>query len=103
MPIVTALHTILARPSLPQRRVIEEIAEISRRLMVMSRLGATTVSDVYDIALDRIDVIPPGIPNGVSLRHDAVARRRHARVYYGAADTRIGIATANLARHRVAR
>ncbi len=62
MPIVTTLHTILARPSLPQRRVIEEIAEASQRLVVMSSLGATTLADVYGIAPDRIDVIPHGIP-----------------------------------------
>jgi glycosyltransferase involved in cell wall biosynthesis len=62
MPIVTTLHTILARPSLPQRRVIDEIAETSRRLVVMSSLGAATLADVYGIAADRIDVIPHGIP-----------------------------------------
>jgi glycosyltransferase involved in cell wall biosynthesis len=62
MPIVTTLHTILARPSLPQRRVIEEIAETSQRLVVMSSLGASTLADVYGIAPDRIDVIPHGIP-----------------------------------------
>ena len=62
MPIVTTLHTILARPSLPQRRVIDEIAEISQRLVVMSSLGASTLADVYSIAPDRIDVIPHGIP-----------------------------------------
>jgi hypothetical protein len=56
------LHTILARPSLPQRRVIDEIAETSQRLVVMSSLGASTLADVYGIAPDRIDVIPHGIP-----------------------------------------
>jgi glycosyltransferase involved in cell wall biosynthesis len=62
MPIVTTLHTILAKPSLPQRRVIEEVAEISQRLVVMSSLGATTLADVYGVPADRIDVIPHGIP-----------------------------------------
>jgi glycosyltransferase involved in cell wall biosynthesis len=62
MPVVTTLHTILAKPSLPQRRVIDEIAEISQRLVVMSSLAATTLADVYGVAEDRIDVIPHGIP-----------------------------------------
>ena len=62
MPIVTTLHTILAQPSLPQRRIIDEIAETSQRLVVMSSLGATTLADVYSIPPDRIDVIPHGIP-----------------------------------------
>jgi glycosyltransferase involved in cell wall biosynthesis len=62
MPVVTTLHTILGRPSLPQRRVIEEIAQISRRLVVMSALGASTLREVYGVDADKIDVIPHGIP-----------------------------------------
>ncbi len=62
MPVVTTLHTILARPSLPQRRVIEEIAQISKRVVVMSALSATTLADVYGVAAEKIDVIPYGIP-----------------------------------------
>jgi len=36
MPIVTTLHTILARPDAEQRRVMDEIIRRSERLVVMS-------------------------------------------------------------------
>src|ERR1051325_10826951 len=40
MPIVTTLHTILSEPSAPQRAVLEELARLSERLIVMSESGA---------------------------------------------------------------
>ena len=40
MPIVTTLHTILREPDPDQRRVLEEVAALSDRLVVMSERGA---------------------------------------------------------------
>src|SRR5436190_17145071 len=40
MPIVTTLHTILADPNPSQRMVIDELAHLSERLVVMSESGA---------------------------------------------------------------
>jgi hypothetical protein len=40
MPIVTTLHTILVSPSPDQRMVLEEVAALSDRLVVMSERGA---------------------------------------------------------------
>ena len=40
VPIVTTLHTILREPDLHQRRVLEEVAALSDRLVVMSKRGA---------------------------------------------------------------
>ena len=39
MPIVTTLHTILSEPTVEQRRVMDEIARLSSRLIVMSHCG----------------------------------------------------------------
>ena len=63
MPIVTTLHTILHDPDAHQRRVLEEVAALSDRLVVMSERGATFLRDVYRVAPDKIDVIPHGIPD----------------------------------------
>ena len=77
MPIVTTLHTILAAPSLPQRRVMDEIAQLSERLVVMSAHGAELLRDVYGVAARQIDVIPHGIPQvPAGAREQAPARRR---------------------------
>ena len=63
MPIVTTLHTVLSVPSPAQRTVIDELAELSDRLVVMSTSGAELLRRVHGISDDRIDLIPHGIPH----------------------------------------
>ncbi|GMV19174.1 MAG: hypothetical protein AMXMBFR56_73980 [Polyangiaceae bacterium] len=62
MPIVTTLHTILARPDAAQREVMTELCRISERLVVMSTHGQKLLRDVYGIPERKIDWIPHGIP-----------------------------------------
>jgi glycosyltransferase involved in cell wall biosynthesis len=62
MPIVTTLHTILSEPNPSQRMVLDELARLSERLVVMSASGAELLGRVHAIADDRIDLIPHGIP-----------------------------------------
>ncbi len=63
MPIVTTLHTILADPDADQRRVLEEVAKLSDRLVVMSQRGKEFLSSIYHVSPDKIDFIPHGIPD----------------------------------------
>jgi glycosyltransferase involved in cell wall biosynthesis len=62
MPIVTTLHTILSEPNPSQRAVLEELARLSERLIVMSEAGANLLKRVHGIRADQIDLIPHGIP-----------------------------------------
>lgn len=63
MPVVTTLHTVLREPSPLQRRVLEEIAHRSDRLIVMSQRGAEFLQEIYGVPAEKIDVIPHGIPD----------------------------------------
>ena len=63
MPIVTTLHTILHDPDPDQRRVLEEVAALSDRLVVMSERGAEFLHEVYGVLPEKIDLIPHGIPD----------------------------------------
>jgi glycosyltransferase involved in cell wall biosynthesis len=63
MPIVTTLHTILREPDAHQRRVLEEVAALSDRLVVMSKRGAEFLEEIYHVAAAKIDLIPHGIPD----------------------------------------
>ena len=62
MPIVTTLHTILSEPNPSQRAVLEELARLSERLIVMSESGVELLTQVHGIHADQIDLIPHGIP-----------------------------------------
>lgn len=63
IPIVTTLHTVLSAPNPAQRAVIDELARVSDRLVVMSTSGADLLKRVHGIADDQIDLIPHGIPD----------------------------------------
>jgi glycosyltransferase involved in cell wall biosynthesis len=63
MPIVTTLHTVLSAPNPAQRAVMDELARLSARLVVMSVSGADLLMRVHGISADQIDLIPHGIPH----------------------------------------
>ncbi len=63
MPVVTTLHTILRDPSPEQRRVLEKVAALSDRLVVMSERGVEFLKKVYKVSPNKIDFIPHGIPD----------------------------------------
>ncbi|MFN2126750.1 MAG: glycosyltransferase family 4 protein, partial [Anaerolineales bacterium] len=63
MPIVTTLHTVLKNPAPDQRRVLEEVAALSDRLVVMSERGSEFLRDIYHVPLEKVDFIPHGIPD----------------------------------------
>lgn len=73
MPIVTTFHTILAEPNPMQRRVMDELAGLSERLVVMSAHGGTLLESVHGVPARKIDLIPHGIPE-VPLSHDSKDR-----------------------------
>jgi glycosyltransferase involved in cell wall biosynthesis len=61
MPLVTTLHTVLREPNPDQRGVLEEIAQLSDRIVVMSELAAQMLRDIYSVPGVKIDVIPHGV------------------------------------------
>lgn len=63
MPVVTTLHTVLAKPNPEQKKVMEELISRSDRLVVMAKKGAEILRETYGVADSKIDVIPHGIPD----------------------------------------
>jgi glycosyltransferase involved in cell wall biosynthesis len=63
MPFATTLHTVLRDPNPDQRTVLEEIAALSDRLIVMSQHSAEILQEVFHVPIDKIDLIPHGIPD----------------------------------------
>lgn len=63
IPIATTLHTVLRDPNPDQRIVMEEIAALSDRMIVMSQHSAEILEEVFRVPADKIDLIPHGIPD----------------------------------------
>jgi glycosyltransferase involved in cell wall biosynthesis len=62
-PVVTTLHTVLRTPNADQRHVMQELAARSTRLVVMTERAQTILQEVYQVPVDKIDLIPHGIPD----------------------------------------
>jgi glycosyltransferase involved in cell wall biosynthesis len=63
MPVVTTLHTVLREPNPDQRRVMEEIAELSDRLIVVSQLSSQFLQEIFKVPGSKIDMVPHGVPD----------------------------------------
>ncbi|MCX5787845.1 MAG: glycosyltransferase family 4 protein [Elusimicrobia bacterium] len=62
LPIVTTLHTVLREPNSDQKRVMQELIQLSTRVVVMSHKAEEFLKDVYKAPAAKIDMIPHGIP-----------------------------------------
>src|ERR1700731_4016548 len=63
MPVVTTLHTVLREPNPDQLMVMQEIAELSDRLIVMSHLSSQFLQEIFNVPCSKIDMVPHGVPD----------------------------------------
>ncbi len=61
-PIVTTLHTILPNPKQKMWKILKKISELSKKLVIMNKLGKQILRDDYKINEDKIVLIPHGTP-----------------------------------------
>jgi glycosyltransferase involved in cell wall biosynthesis len=69
MPIVSVLHTLLPEPDSAQRAVMEELTQLSERLVVMSSHGEQLLHELYGVPRAKIDLLPHGIPDVPATAH----------------------------------
>ncbi len=63
MPIVTTLHTVLREPNPDQIQVMQEIAELSDRLIVMSQLSSQFLQEIFKVPGRKVDMVAHGVPD----------------------------------------
>ena len=61
MPVITTLHTILDNPSEHQRRVVNELAQLSHRLVSISVKGVELLTSIYNVPKDKCTHIHHGV------------------------------------------
>src|SRR5438477_3746994 len=75
MPVVTTLHTVLAKPTAAQRAVMDRIVEASAKIVVMANKGRELLRSVYRVPDEKIEVIAHGIPDFPDVEPDAAKAR----------------------------
>jgi len=76
MPIVTTFHTVLAAPGAAERRVFNEVLNLSAGVVVMAERARGLLETEYGVPSQKIEVIPHGIPDSKLVSTVAAKRRR---------------------------
>src|SRR6266702_1114479 len=71
MPVITTLHTVLAKPTAAQRAVMQRLVEASSKIIVMANKGRELLRGIYRVPDDKIEVIAHGIPDFPYVEPDA--------------------------------
>src|ERR1700746_125583 len=61
MPVVTTLHPVLREPDPDQLMVMEQIAELSDRLIVMSQISSQVFQEIFQVPGRKNYIVPHGV------------------------------------------
>lgn len=73
-PMISILHTVLKDPSYVQRIIIKEIAEQSAKIIVMSQRAVEFLTDIYEIPVEKIQIIEHGVPDVAAPENNPVKK-----------------------------
>jgi glycosyltransferase involved in cell wall biosynthesis len=62
IPLVVTLHTVLQTPSYNEKAILTEICRMAARIIVMTEKAVEFLTEVYNIPISKISIIPHGVP-----------------------------------------
>ena len=83
LPVATTLHTVMVSPSDRQRMIIEGLGEASQMVVVMSQKARQRLIERYDVAHEKVHVVPHGAQFLPRRRYEAQVHSRPTIVNWG--------------------
>ena len=65
IPSIVTLHTVLDKPTLPQKKILERIVALADRTVVMSQTALRRLQERYEIDAARVTMVPHGARAGL--------------------------------------
>ncbi len=75
VPMVMTLHDIPARPTPGQRMILAELVDLSAATIVMSQAAAAEMARSYGVSIDRLEIVPHGVPHLPQVAADTIKPR----------------------------
>jgi polysaccharide biosynthesis protein PslF len=67
VPAIVTLHTVLNKPTLRQKRILERIVDLAGQTVVMSDTALRRLRDSYDLDSERVTMVPHGAMPGLAV------------------------------------
>ncbi len=74
-PLITILHTILAKPYQARLTVVKELEKVSRALVTMTNVAKLELIKTYNTPATKVHVIPHGVPVVPSEQRERIIKR----------------------------
>lgn len=68
-PIVPTFHTLMTHPDQKARRIIQNVAALSRGAIVMTNIASRLLGSVYEVPSAGVRIVPHGVPR-IAMRQD---------------------------------
>lgn len=76
-PIFITLHTVLPLPEEKQRQILKKICSKSEKIVIMASNTCKILQEVYEVDLDKIEIIHHGVPSFELPSKEALKRQMH--------------------------
>lgn len=73
IPFIVTLHTVLKTPSYNEKAILTQICKMASSIVVMTNKAIDFLTTVYDIPLEKIQLIEHGVP-GIAFEHYTAKR-----------------------------